>query len=54
MRHVRRISKVSLPAKAAFIVRVEDKGECKTNPNVSSPTACKNAVKSAGVYEIIV
>jgi hypothetical protein len=54
MKHVSSISRESLPAEAAFIVRIESKSDCQTSPNVDSVSACKDAVKSVGVYEVLV
>jgi hypothetical protein len=53
MKHVKQLSKNSIPASAIFVIEIETKSECKTIPE-SEQDACKDAVKDGRIYSYVI
>ncbi len=53
MKHVKRVTRDSIPASAIFIIEIETKSECKTIPE-SEQDACKDTVKDGGIYTYVI
>jgi len=53
MKHVKGISKESLPAKAIFIIEIDDKAGCATIPS-NEQAACRERVKAGGIYSYVI
>jgi hypothetical protein len=54
MKHVRRLTKDSVPAPAIFIVEVETKSECKSTVPDGEESECKETVKGGGIYTFVI
>ena len=53
MKHVKRVSRESLPAKAIFIIEIDDKAGCMEIPS-NEQDACKEAVRDGRIYSYVI
>ena len=54
MKHVKRLSKNSIPASAIFVIEIDSKSGCKNTVPDSEQSDCKDTVKDGRIYSYVI
>jgi len=54
MKHIKRLSKDSIPASAIFVIEIDSRGGCIKKVPDSLQNECKERVKEGGVYSHVI